>query len=141
MGAFAKYKNLEYKMRETAERFADTSFDTQSFITIGNPYWAIKMDESDQHTFRVCKVDECVSFIMQFNDRGGLPCVTFNIPSFGTFSIQFSEDNDKLFTDDLRDKIFNQTHYFAYGEYGCAVIRFVEYLENNYRVRRNYIGT
>ena len=141
MGAFAKYKNLEYKIRETAEIFANTGFDIQAFIAIGNPYWTIKMDEYDQHTFRVCKVDECVSFIMQFNDRGGFPCVIFNIPGCGIVSVQVSEDNERLFTDDLRDKIFDQTHYFTYAAYGAAVINFIGYLENNYRVRRNYIGT
>ena len=67
--------------------------------------------------------------------------MVFNIPGFGIFSVQFSEDNERLFTDDLRDKIFDQTHYFAYAEYGVAAINFIGYLENNYRVRRNHSGT
>ena len=143
MGAFAKFKNLEFKMREASDQFTcnGAGHDAQSFISIGNPYWTIKMDEYHDHTFRICKADECVAFLIQFNDRGGIPCVVFNIPGFGTFTLELSEDYDRLFVDNFDDTIVNQTHYGPYWEFGHAAMNFVKYLENNYRVRRNYIGT
>ena len=146
MGAFNKYRNLEYRLREASDQFTHNGagLEGQPFISIGNPYWVIKRDEYESHTFRVCKVDECVAFLIELEDGGdcgGVPHVVFRIPSFGVFSLDLSDDYDKLFVDNLDDKLRNQTHYVGCWEFGHAAMNFVKYLENNYRVRRNYFGT